>query len=94
LGNICVVVATDLVLRCFIETCAASYERGNAEPLAKHIKNDKTEKEINTLARKEMKKMSQSVVTTDMIGDTLCRQRIFQGSRLWSSEIPLFPVNE
>nr|XP_004664003.2 tRNA:m(4)X modification enzyme TRM13 homolog isoform X1 [Jaculus jaculus] len=44
-------VATDLALRCLVETYAASFEQRNEEPLAKRIKNDKTEKEINTLAK-------------------------------------------
>ncbi|XP_039725500.1 tRNA:m(4)X modification enzyme TRM13 homolog isoform X2 [Pteropus medius] len=44
-------VATDLALRCLVETYAASCEERNEEPLAKRIKNDKTEKEINTLAK-------------------------------------------
>ncbi|XP_060058128.1 tRNA:m(4)X modification enzyme TRM13 homolog isoform X1 [Erinaceus europaeus] len=42
-------MATDLALRCLIETYAASFEERNEEPLAKRIKNDKTEKEINNL---------------------------------------------
>ena len=41
----------DLALRCLVETYAASCEERNEEPLAKRIKNDKTEKEINTLAK-------------------------------------------
>ncbi|XP_032118841.1 tRNA:m(4)X modification enzyme TRM13 homolog isoform X2 [Sapajus apella] len=44
-------VATDLALRCLVETYAASFEERNEEPLAKRIKNDKTEKEIYTLAK-------------------------------------------
>uniref|UniRef100_A0A9L0TH94 tRNA:m(4)X modification enzyme TRM13 n=1 Tax=Equus caballus TaxID=9796 RepID=A0A9L0TH94_HORSE len=44
-------MATDLALRCLVETYAASCEERNEEPLAKRIKNDKTEKEINTLAK-------------------------------------------
>ncbi|XP_006831104.1 PREDICTED: tRNA:m(4)X modification enzyme TRM13 homolog [Chrysochloris asiatica] len=44
-------VATDLALRCLVETYAASCEERNEEPLAKRIKNDKTETEINTLAK-------------------------------------------
>ncbi|TKC40981.1 tRNA:m(4)X modification enzyme TRM13 homolog isoform X3 [Orcinus orca] len=44
-------VATDLALRCLVETYAASCEERNEEPLAKRVKNDKTEKEINTLAK-------------------------------------------
>ncbi|XP_020022040.1 tRNA:m(4)X modification enzyme TRM13 homolog isoform X4 [Castor canadensis] len=44
-------VATDLALRCLIETYAASYEERNEEPLAKRIKNDKTETKVNTLAK-------------------------------------------
>ncbi|XP_055257854.1 tRNA:m(4)X modification enzyme TRM13 homolog isoform X4 [Moschus berezovskii] len=44
-------VATDLALRCLVETYAASCEERNEEPLAKRIKNDKTGKEINTLAK-------------------------------------------
>ncbi|KAM5256598.1 tRNA:m(4)X modification enzyme TRM13 homolog isoform 3-T3 [Ctenodactylus gundi] len=44
-------VATDLALRCLVETYAASYEERNEEPLAKRIKNDKTGKEINTLTK-------------------------------------------
>ncbi|KAM4873413.1 tRNA:m(4)X modification enzyme TRM13 homolog [Thomomys bottae] len=46
-------VATDLALRCLVETYAACYEERNEEPLAKRIKNDKTENEINTLAKEE-----------------------------------------
>ncbi|XP_035294353.1 tRNA:m(4)X modification enzyme TRM13 homolog [Cricetulus griseus] len=42
-------VATDLALRCLVETYAASFEERNEEPLAKRIKNDKTEKESNIL---------------------------------------------
>ncbi|XP_032157305.1 tRNA:m(4)X modification enzyme TRM13 homolog isoform X2 [Mustela erminea] len=45
-------VATDLALRCLVETYAASCEERNEEPLAKRIKNDKTGKEINTVAKK------------------------------------------
>ncbi|KAM6219235.1 tRNA:m(4)X modification enzyme TRM13 homolog [Rhynchocyon petersi] len=44
-------VATDLALRCLVETYAASFEERSEEPLAKRIKNDKTETEINTLAK-------------------------------------------
>ncbi|XP_008835494.2 tRNA:m(4)X modification enzyme TRM13 homolog, partial [Nannospalax galili] len=44
-------VATDLALQCLLETYAASYGERNEEPLAKRIKNDKTEKEMNTLAK-------------------------------------------
>ncbi|XP_010587805.1 tRNA:m(4)X modification enzyme TRM13 homolog isoform X2 [Loxodonta africana] len=44
-------VATDLALRCLVETYAASCEERSEEPLAKRIKNDKTETEINTLAK-------------------------------------------
>lgn len=44
-------VATDLTLRCLVETYSASCEERNEEPLAKRIKNDKTEKEINPLAK-------------------------------------------
>ncbi|XP_063508661.1 tRNA:m(4)X modification enzyme TRM13 homolog isoform X2 [Pongo pygmaeus] len=44
-------MATDLALRCLVETYAASFEERNEEPLAKRIKNDKTEKEIYTLAK-------------------------------------------
>ncbi|XP_037682476.1 tRNA:m(4)X modification enzyme TRM13 homolog isoform X2 [Choloepus didactylus] len=44
-------VATDLALRCLVETYAASCEERNEEPLAKRIKNDKTETEINTLTK-------------------------------------------
>ncbi|XP_076976244.1 tRNA:m(4)X modification enzyme TRM13 homolog isoform X1 [Tamandua tetradactyla] len=40
-------VATDLALRCLVETYAASCEERNEEPLAKRIKND----EINTLTK-------------------------------------------
>ncbi|XP_040607914.1 tRNA:m(4)X modification enzyme TRM13 homolog isoform X2 [Mesocricetus auratus] len=40
-------VATDLALRCLVETYAASFEERNEEPLAKRVKNDKTEKESN-----------------------------------------------
>lgn len=49
-------VATDLALRCLVETYAASYEERNEEPLAKRIKNDKTEKEINTLTKEGSEK--------------------------------------
>ncbi|MBZ3887082.1 tRNA:m(4)X modification enzyme TRM13-like protein [Sciurus carolinensis] len=41
----------NLALRCLVETYAASFEESNEEPLAKRIKNDKTEKEINTLTK-------------------------------------------
>ncbi|XP_049621805.1 tRNA:m(4)X modification enzyme TRM13 homolog [Suncus etruscus] len=44
-------VATDLSLRCLVETYAASCVERNEEPLAKRIKNDKTEKETNTVAK-------------------------------------------
>ncbi|GAB5575294.1 tRNA:m(4)X modification enzyme TRM13 homolog isoform X1 [Prionailurus iriomotensis] len=44
-------VATDLALRCLVETYAASCEERNEEPLAKRRKNDKTDKEINPLAK-------------------------------------------
>lgn len=43
--------ATDLALRCLVETYAASFEAKDEEPLAKRIKNDKTGKESNTLAK-------------------------------------------
>ncbi|XP_054420877.1 tRNA:m(4)X modification enzyme TRM13 homolog [Pteronotus mesoamericanus] len=43
-------VATDLALRCLVETYGARCEERNEEPLAKRIKNDKTDQEINTLA--------------------------------------------
>ncbi|XP_008842822.1 tRNA:m(4)X modification enzyme TRM13 homolog [Nannospalax galili] len=46
-----IIVFTDLALRCLLETYAASYGERNEEPLAKRIKNDKTEKEMNTLAK-------------------------------------------
>lgn len=46
----------DLALRCLVETYAASYEERNEEPLAKRIKNDKTEKEINTLTKEGSEK--------------------------------------
>lgn len=49
-------VATDLALRCLLETYAASYEERNEEPLAKRIKNDKIGKEVNTLAKEENEK--------------------------------------
>ncbi|XP_055962518.1 tRNA:m(4)X modification enzyme TRM13 homolog [Sorex fumeus] len=49
--------ATDLALRCLVETYAASYEEGNEEPLAKRIKNDKTEKGINPLAEEGSEKI-------------------------------------
>ncbi|XP_004637031.1 tRNA:m(4)X modification enzyme TRM13 homolog [Octodon degus] len=49
-------VATDLALRCLVETYAASYEERNEEPLAKRIKNDKTEKGINTLTKERSEK--------------------------------------
>ncbi|KAK2491363.1 hypothetical protein MC885_009370 [Smutsia gigantea] len=49
-------MATDLALRCLVETYAASCEERNEEPLAKHIKNDKREKEINTLAKERNEK--------------------------------------
>ncbi|XP_055484125.1 tRNA:m(4)X modification enzyme TRM13 homolog isoform X1 [Psammomys obesus] len=44
-------VATDLALRCLIETYAARFEEKNEEPLAKRVKNDETEKESNTLVK-------------------------------------------
>ncbi|XP_034356752.1 tRNA:m(4)X modification enzyme TRM13 homolog isoform X2 [Arvicanthis niloticus] len=44
-------VATDLALRCLVETYAASFKEKDEEPLAKRVKNDKTEKESNTLAK-------------------------------------------
>ncbi|XP_058159106.1 tRNA:m(4)X modification enzyme TRM13 homolog isoform X1 [Dasypus novemcinctus] len=44
-------VATDLALRCLVETYAASCEERNEEPLAKRVKNDKTETELNTLTK-------------------------------------------
>ncbi|ELV10509.1 tRNA guanosine-2'-O-methyltransferase TRM13 like protein [Tupaia chinensis] len=44
-------VATDLALRCLIETYAANCEERNEEPLAKRVKNDKTDTEINSLAK-------------------------------------------
>ncbi|EGW15312.1 tRNA guanosine-2'-O-methyltransferase TRM13-like [Cricetulus griseus] len=43
------IVFADLALRCLVETYAASFEERNEEPLAKRIKNDKTEKESNIL---------------------------------------------
>uniref|UniRef100_A0A2I3S3V2 tRNA:m(4)X modification enzyme TRM13 n=1 Tax=Pan troglodytes TaxID=9598 RepID=A0A2I3S3V2_PANTR len=46
-----IIVFADLALRCLVETYAASFEERNEEPLAKRIKNDKTEKEIYTLAK-------------------------------------------
>lgn len=46
-----IIVFADLALRCLVETYAASCEERNEEPLAKRIKSDKTEKEINTLAK-------------------------------------------
>ncbi|KAM9242436.1 tRNA:m(4)X modification enzyme TRM13 homolog [Dugong dugon] len=49
-------VATDLALRCLLETYAASCEERNEEPLAKRMKNDKTETEINTLAKEGSEK--------------------------------------
>nr|KAF6414668.1 tRNA methyltransferase 13-like protein [Molossus molossus] len=49
-------VATDLALRCLVETCGASCEERNEEPLAKRIKNDKADKEINTLAKEGSEK--------------------------------------
>ncbi|XP_021051967.1 tRNA:m(4)X modification enzyme TRM13 homolog [Mus pahari] len=49
-------VATDLALRCLVETYAASFEEKDKEPLAKRIKNDKTEKESNTLAKEGSEK--------------------------------------
>lgn len=47
-----IIVFADLALRCLVETYAASCEERNEEPLAKRIKNDKTGKEINTVAKK------------------------------------------
>ncbi|XP_039084363.1 tRNA:m(4)X modification enzyme TRM13 homolog isoform X3 [Hyaena hyaena] len=44
-------MATDLALRCLVETYASSCEERNEEPLAKRRKNDKTDKEINTLTK-------------------------------------------
>lgn len=49
-------VATDVALRCLVETYAASFEEKDEEPLAKRIKNDKTEKESNTLAKEGSEK--------------------------------------
>uniref|UniRef100_U3F1R8 tRNA:m(4)X modification enzyme TRM13 n=1 Tax=Callithrix jacchus TaxID=9483 RepID=U3F1R8_CALJA len=49
-------VATDLALRCLVETYAASFEERNEEPLAKRIKNDKTEKEIYPLTKEGSEK--------------------------------------
>ncbi|XP_055000994.1 tRNA:m(4)X modification enzyme TRM13 homolog isoform X2 [Sorex araneus] len=49
--------ATDLALRCLVETYAASYEEGNEEPLAKRIKSDKTEKGVNPLAEEGSEKI-------------------------------------
>lgn len=43
-------VATDLALRCLVETCGASCEGRNEEPLAKRMKNDKADKGRNTPA--------------------------------------------
>lgn len=45
------IVFADLALRCLVETYAASFEAKDEEPLAKRIKNDKTGKESNTLAK-------------------------------------------
>ncbi|XP_045147964.1 tRNA:m(4)X modification enzyme TRM13 homolog [Echinops telfairi] len=44
-------MATDLALRCLVETYAASCEERNEEPLAKRIKNETAETETNTLAK-------------------------------------------
>lgn len=46
-----IIVFADLALRCLVETYAASCEERNEEPLAKRRKNDKTDKEINPLAK-------------------------------------------
>ncbi|XP_059122133.1 tRNA:m(4)X modification enzyme TRM13 homolog isoform X3 [Peromyscus eremicus] len=46
-------VATDLALRCLVETYAASFEERNEEPLAKRVKNDKRDKESSTLSKEE-----------------------------------------
>ncbi|XP_066102266.1 tRNA:m(4)X modification enzyme TRM13 homolog [Saccopteryx bilineata] len=43
--------ATDLALRCLVETYGASCEERNEEPSAKRIKNDKTDEEMNTMAQ-------------------------------------------
>lgn len=45
------IVFADLALRCLVETYAASCEEKDEEPLAKRVRNDKTEKESNTLAK-------------------------------------------
>ncbi|XP_004582068.2 tRNA:m(4)X modification enzyme TRM13 homolog [Ochotona princeps] len=44
-------VATDLALRCLVETYAANCEEKSEEPLAKRIKNDKTAKEMKALTK-------------------------------------------
>ncbi|XP_024426160.2 tRNA:m(4)X modification enzyme TRM13 homolog isoform X2 [Desmodus rotundus] len=43
-------VATDLALRCLVGACGARGEEGNEEPLAKRIKNDKTDRETPAMA--------------------------------------------
>ncbi|KAM8780183.1 tRNA:m(4)X modification enzyme TRM13 homolog isoform 3-T3 [Rhynchonycteris naso] len=43
--------ATDLALRCLVETYGASFEERNEEPSAKRMKNNKTDEEMNTMAQ-------------------------------------------
>ncbi|XP_051021544.1 tRNA:m(4)X modification enzyme TRM13 homolog isoform X2 [Acomys russatus] len=50
-------VATDLALRCLVETYAASFEEKNEEPLAKRLKNDRTEKESYASAKEGNEKI-------------------------------------
>ncbi|XP_070253371.1 tRNA:m(4)X modification enzyme TRM13 homolog isoform X2 [Myotis yumanensis] len=42
--------ATDLALRCLVETYGARREEGNEEPSAKRIKNNKADKDLDTAA--------------------------------------------
>ncbi|XP_008062902.1 tRNA:m(4)X modification enzyme TRM13 homolog [Carlito syrichta] len=44
-------VATDLALRCLLETCAVHHEERHGEPMAKRVKNSETERESHTVAR-------------------------------------------
>lgn len=44
-------VATDLALRCLVETYAANFEERTEEPLAKRVKNDQTEEGRTALSK-------------------------------------------
>ncbi|XP_036046390.1 tRNA:m(4)X modification enzyme TRM13 homolog isoform X4 [Onychomys torridus] len=46
-------VATDLALRCLVETYAASFEEQNEEPLAKRVKNGKRDTGSSALSKEE-----------------------------------------